>query len=60
MTSNTKLYVSVGAAVFAGNVIYAQLFDSNSDRITTVEDAVVHIAEDVQEIYYDEEAETFK
>lgn len=47
---STRLYVGVGAAVFAGNVIYAQLFNNESQRISTVEDAVVHIAEDVQEL----------
>lgn len=48
--SSTKTYLAIGAAVFAGNVMYAQLFDRDSERISTVEDAVVHIAEDVQEL----------
>lgn len=47
---STRFYVGVGVAVFAGNVLYSQLLDTDSQRITTVENAVVHIAEDVQEI----------
>lgn len=45
---SARLYIGVGVAVFVGNVVYSQL--TNSDRITNVENAVVHIAEDVQEI----------
>jgi N-acetylmuramoyl-L-alanine amidase len=47
MTVN-QTYLAVGVVVFAANVIYAQY--STSERISTVEHAVVAIADDVQSI----------
>lgn len=45
---NAKFYVAVGAAVFCGNVIYNQIVEDS--RITNVETAVAHIADDVETI----------
>ena len=43
---SAKLYIGIGAAVFAGNVIYAQLHD---DRISNIESKVAVIHDDVKE-----------
>jgi spore germination cell wall hydrolase CwlJ-like protein len=47
MTVNQK-YIAIGVVVFAANVIYAQY--STSERISSVEHAVLAIADDVQSI----------
>lgn len=44
---SARLYISVGVAVFVGNVIYAQFTD---DRISSIEHNVVAITEDIKEI----------
>lgn len=45
--TNTKFYLAVGAAVFVGNVAYNMLID---DRISTVENEVIAMRDDVAEI----------
>lgn len=44
--ANTKFYLAVGAAVFAGNVVYHQV----TDRISNVESQLSYLRNDVQEI----------
>jgi len=44
---STRLYVGLGAAIFVGNIIYAQYEDS---RISSIEDSVIQIGSDVAEI----------
>ena len=46
MAPNTKLYIGIGLAVFAANTVYHLL----DDRISSVEEQVAGMREDVQEI----------
>ena len=46
MAPNTKLYIGIGLAVFAANTVYHLL----DDRISSVEEQVALMREDVQEI----------
>lgn len=46
--ASTKSYLAIGVAVFAANVLYSKY--SENERISTVEHAVLAIADDVQSI----------
>lgn len=47
--ASTKIYLAIGAAVFAGNVVY-HAFDSSESRISNIEMQVAEMREEVEEI----------